>query len=117
MTGTRLGQVPGVDAAAEQPVSLALARVNYYHSASTAGTPHEPAPWCRESNDQFQTQTLRVVGRVSAAIGGRLDIHDRSGRRRRPRCPAEWRWDVALSFTSARRTTWSRSLRRCRPAG
>jgi hypothetical protein len=33
MTGTRLGQVPGVDAAAERPVALALARVNYYHSA------------------------------------------------------------------------------------
>ena len=49
MTGTRPGQVPGVDAAAERPVALALARVNYYHSASTAGTPHEPAPWCRES--------------------------------------------------------------------
>jgi len=49
MTGTRLGQVPGVDAAAERPVALALARVNYYHSASTAGTPHEPVPWCRES--------------------------------------------------------------------
>jgi hypothetical protein len=49
MTGTRLSQVPGVDAAAERPVASALARVNYYHSASTAGTPHEPAPWCRES--------------------------------------------------------------------
>ena len=44
MTGTRLSQVPRVDAAAERPVALALARVNYYHSASTAGTPHEPAP-------------------------------------------------------------------------
>jgi hypothetical protein len=51
MTGTRLGQVPGSIAGAERPVALALARVNYYHSASTAGTPHEPAPWCRESND------------------------------------------------------------------
>ena len=29
MTGTRPGQVPGVDAAAERPVALALARVNY----------------------------------------------------------------------------------------
>ena len=35
----------------ERPVALALARVNHYHSASTAGTPREPAPWCQESND------------------------------------------------------------------
>ena len=55
-------------------MALALARVNYYHSASTAGPPHEPALWCRESIDLW-TVTLGVERRgLRRPVGGRLDV-------------------------------------------
>ena len=58
-------------------MALALALVNYYHSASIAGTPHEPASWCRESID-FQTVTLSALGGVGSLRRSACD-EDRYG--------------------------------------
>lgn len=66
-------------AAVKRPVALALVLVNYYHSASTAGTPHEPASWCRESIGCPPSYAAFRLAELLAEAGNLDELRARAG--------------------------------------